>query len=230
MNEQSARGQSAAEIEREEIEMLLPWYVTGKLDPADLAKVEAYLAAHPETARQLDLVRAERDATVTANEALGWPAAGATERLMATLPKPSPGQGALRAVRSGLQQILDLFVAPTAGAVRWAAVAAAVLIAVQAVAIGTLVNQRSGAYQTASGGQAGDGIALLVTFADDAKATAISQLLADVDGSIVDGPKAGGVYKVRLRTEDRSPTAREALMRKLIERRDVVRAVLPSRD
>ena len=92
------------------------------------------------------------------------------------------------------------------------------------------INQRTGAYQTASGGQTGEGITLLVTFADDAKAMAISQLLTEVDGSIVDGPKAGGVYKVRLRTVDRSPAAREALMRKLTERRDVVRAVLPSRD
>jgi hypothetical protein len=105
-----------------------------------------------------------------------------------------------------------------------------VLIAVQAVAIATLVSQRPGPYETASGLQPGDGIALLVTFLDDAKAAAISQLLADFDASIVDGPKAGGVYKIRLRTEERSPPAREALVRKLAERRDVVRAVLPSRD
>ena len=55
-------------------------------------------------------------------------------------------------------------------------------------------------------------------------------LLADFDATIVDGPKAGGLYKVRLRTEDRSKAAREALMRRLAERRDVVRAVLPSRE
>src|SRR5262249_43796279 len=156
--------------------------------------------------------------------------AAATERLMAALPAARPGWGALRAVRRGLQEIGSLFVAPTAGVVRWAALAAAVLIAVQAVAIATLVGQRPGAYQAASGPQTGDGIALLVTFADDAKATAISQLLAELDGSIVDGPKAGGVYKVRLRTEDRSQAAREVLVRKLADRPDVVRAVLPSRD
>ena len=222
--------QSVEDAEREEIEMLLPWYVTGRLDPADLAKVEAYLAAHPEVARQLELARAERDETVAANEALGFPSAAATERLMAALPAARPGWAALRAVRGVLQQVGDLFVAPTANAVRWAAVAAAVLFAVQAVAIASLINERAGTYQPASGAQAGDGIAVLVTFADDAKASAISQLLTDFDASIVDGPKAGGVYKVRLRTEDRSPAAREALVRRLAERRDIVRAVLPSRE
>jgi anti-sigma factor RsiW len=222
---------SRRDIEREEMEMLLPWYVTGRLDAADLAKVEAYLAAHPEVAQQLDLARTERDETVAANEALGLPSAGATARLMASLPAARPGWAVMRALRDGLQQVGDLLAAPTANAVRWAALAAAVLIAVQGVAIVSLLNERAGTYQTASGGQeGGEGIALLVTFADDAKATAISQLLTDFDASIVDGPKAGGVYKIRLRTEDRSPAGREALTRRLAERRDIVRAVLPSRD
>lgn len=225
---------SLKEVEREEIEMLLPWYITGRLDAADTAKVEAYLAVHPHVARQLDLVRAERDEAVAVNEALGFPPAAATERLIASLPAARPGArpgwAALRTVRSGLEQVRTLFVAPTANAVRWAAVAAAVLMALQAVAIGTLLSERSATYQIASGPQTGDGIAVLVTFADDAKATAISQLLTDFDASIVDGPRAGGVYKIRLRTDDRSPAAREALVRRLAERRDIVRAVLPSRD
>jgi anti-sigma factor RsiW len=221
---------SLKDIEREEIEMLLPWYVTGRLDAADLAKVEAYLAAHPEMTRQLDLARAERDETVASNEALGFPAARAADRLIGSVPAARPGWAAVHALRGGLRQVRDLLVAPTANAVRLAAVAAAVLVAVQAVAIVSLLKERERTYQTASGGQSGEGIALLVTFAEDAKATAISQLLTEFDASIVDGPKAGGVYKIRLRTEDRSPAGREALVRRLAERRDIVRAVLPSRD
>ena len=50
-------GQDSREREREEIEMLLPWYVTGRLDRADRARVEGYLARHPDVAAQLDLVR-----------------------------------------------------------------------------------------------------------------------------------------------------------------------------
>ena len=33
---------------REDIELLLPWYVNGTLDAADVAKVEDYLARHPD--------------------------------------------------------------------------------------------------------------------------------------------------------------------------------------
>jgi hypothetical protein len=221
---------SLEDAEREEIELLLPWYVTGKLDPGDLAKVEAYLAAHPQFARQLDLVRAERDESVLANEAQGAPSAGATARLMAALPSARRAGAAWRALQRSLQQVGELFVAPTANAVRWAAVAVALVVAIEAGVIARLIGERSDIYQTASGPQTGDGIAVLIVFADDARAPAISQLLADFDASIVDGPKAGGLYKVRLRMEDGSQAAREALMRRLAERRDVVRAVLPSRE
>jgi hypothetical protein len=222
--------QTKEDIEREEIEMLLPWYATGRLGRADRERVESYVARHPELLRQLELVRAERDETVAANEALGAPSAGAIDRLMAALP-PSRGRRAPFAAGAALLQRLgDFFMAPTATGVRRAAVAVAALVAVQAATIGALLYDRGGAYQTAAGQETGDGIAALVVFADGATAPAITRLLAEFDASIVDGPKPGGVYKVRLRMGDRSEAAREARLRALAERRDIVRTVLPSRD
>jgi anti-sigma factor RsiW len=219
--------------EREEIEMLLPWYVTGRLEPAEMARVDACLAAHPEMARQLDLVRAELEETVAANAALGAPSAAATERIMAALPAARPAAAVRRALGRLWERAEALFVAPTPGAVRWAALAVAALVVVETAALVALVGapgERGGTYQTASGVDSGEGIAALVVFADGANAGAISRTLTDFDARIVDGPKAGGIYKIRLRTEDRSPAARDALLRRLAERRDVVRSVLPSRD
>jgi hypothetical protein len=219
--------------EREEIEMLLPWFITGKLEPADMAKVEAYLAVHPEMARQLDLVRAELEETVAVNVALGAPSIAATERIMAALPAARPAIAARRALGRLWDRAEALFVAPTPGAVRWAAVGIAALVAVETAALVTLVSapgERGGTYQTAAGVETANGIAALVVFADGASAPAISQLLTQFDARIVDGPMAGGLYKIRLRTEDRSPAARDAVLRRLAERHDVVRSVLPSRD
>jgi len=222
--------QSAEELEREEIEMLLPWYVTGRLDRADLAKVEGYLARHPQLRRQLDLVRAEQEQTVRVNEALGAPSAGAIDRMMASLPAHRQGRSPWRAGTALFQVVAEFFSAPTAGGVRWAAVAAAALVVVQAAAIATLLTRSDGGTYQAASGQQPAGISALVVFADDANAKAISRLLAEFDANIVDGPKAGGVYTIRLRTEDRSQTARDVLLRRLAERRDVVRTVFPSRD
>jgi hypothetical protein len=218
------------ETEREEIEMLLPWYATGRLDRADMAKVESYLARHPQVARQLDLVREEQEQAVAANEALGWPSAGAADRLMARLPAAPRGGSPWRAGALFFQGLREFFAAPTAGGVRWAAAGVAALLAVQTATIATLLlSDRGGTYQQASGRQSGTaGITALVAFTDEATAPAISRLLAEFDASIVDGPRSGGLYKIRLRMEDRSQA--EARLRLLEERRDIVRVVLRSRD
>jgi anti-sigma factor RsiW len=222
--------QTTEEIEREEIEMLLPWYATGQLGRADRERVESYLAGHPEMLRQLDLVRTERDETVAANESLGAPSAGAIDRLMAALPSTRGRRTPFSPGAVFFQRVADFFVAPTAAGVRWAAVAVAALIALQAATIGALLHDRGVDYEAASGQETGDGITALVVFTDEATAPAISRLLAEFGANIVDGPKPGGVYKVRLRMEDRSPAAREARLRALAEQRDIVRTVLPSRD
>jgi anti-sigma factor RsiW len=224
--------QTAEEIEREEIEMLLPWYATGKLDRADVAKVESYLARHPQMSAQLDMIRAEREQTALANEALGSPSAEARDRIMASLATARPASLAQSIVASGLfRRLSAFFTAPTASGVQWAGLAAAALIVLQAAAITGLVVGGSGdSYQTASGQNIGNGITALVVFADDAKAPAIARLLTEFDASIVDGPKPGGVYKIRLRMADRSQAAQDALLGRLAQRREVVRTVLPSRD
>lgn len=222
--------QAAADVEREEIEKLLPWYVTGTLDCAERTRVERYLARSPDACAQLDLIRAEREQTVLANEALGSPSAGALDRLMASLPTARPSLSRRVIGGNPFQRIADFFTAPTARGVRWAACAAAAVIVVLATAITCILVRHSGIYQTANGQSRGDGVSALIAFADEARAPAIARLLLEFDASIVDGPKPGGVYKIRLRAVERPQSAKDALLRRLAERQDIVRVVLPSRD
>ena len=119
--------------------MLLPWYATGRLGRADMARVESYLARHPQLARQLDLVRDEQAVTVAANEALGWPSAGAVDRLMARLPAAPRGGSPWRVGAQFFQGLREFFAAPTAAGVRWVAAGVAALLAVQAATIATLL-------------------------------------------------------------------------------------------
>jgi anti-sigma factor RsiW len=60
--------------EYEEVELLLPWYVTGKLDAADRAKVEALLLREPALRNQLDLIREEQSAAIAVNDGIAAPA------------------------------------------------------------------------------------------------------------------------------------------------------------
>ena len=221
-----------AATEREEIEMLLPWYVSGRLDAGDRARVESYLARDAGLHHQLDLIRAERQETIGANEALPTASAGALDRMMASLPQRRPSLAQRFASSTIYQTVADFFAAPTVRGVRFAAVAAALLLLVQGAVITTLLvrGEGGGTYQTASGQSDDKGVSALVVFTEDARLPAISRLLADLDATIVDGPKPGGVYKVRIRTSDRSDAARAALLRRLAEQRDVVRSVLPAGD
>jgi len=216
--------------ERDEIEMLLPWYVSGTLDATDRRRVEHYLAQHPEIRRQLDLIREERDETIAAHAVLPASSPGALERLLAAPPRRHAGVLA-RFGREAIEAIADFFAAPTPRAVRLVAAAAGVLLLLEAAAITAfIVRDDGGGYQTAAGRDAGGGVGFWVGFSDQASAAAISRLLAELDARIVDGPKPGGIYKVEVRSADTSPGAVEALGRRLAERQELVRVVLPAKE
>jgi hypothetical protein len=217
--------------EREEIEMLLPWYVGGSLDATDRDRVERYLAHHPEVRRQLELIREERHETILANEALPTPSALALERLMAALPERRRGLLGRLLASEGYRAIAELFTPPTPRAVRYGAYAAACLLLVQSLAItALLVEGNGGGYQTAAGKPGGEGLSFFVGFTDTASTADLTRLLHEFDARIVDGPKPGGIYQVKVRITDRSPVAADALQRRLAARRDVVRLVLPAKE
>ncbi len=220
-----------ADIEREEIESLLPWYETGKLGNADALKVETYLSRHPHMLAQLARVRAEREQTVLANEALGSPGIGGLERLMTSLPSARPSLPRRVSTRAWFSGLTNIFSMPTRAGVRWVMLAAVSFILAEAIVIAALFLRDGGAtYQEAAGRSPGAGVSVLVGFSENARASAITQLLTEFDASIVDGPKPGGLYKIKLRTLQRSQQARDAILGRLAERRDVVRVVLPSGD
>ncbi len=213
--------------ERDEIEMLLPWYVTGRLDAADTARVAAYLERHPEVRRQVPLVREELAATVAGNEAIRARLASAetiiagaaspTERILTWLSRTF---GAARA----------LFTVPTPGAVRWAAAAAAVIICLQAAALGTLLVRDGSTYGTASrpGIEAGSTPVAMIAFTDNASATGIAQALDEHRLRIVDGPLPGGFYGVRF-ADEATIAEQQRRLGAIATRKDIVKAVLPVR-
>ncbi len=215
--------------DRAEIELLLPWYATGRLDAADAARVEAFLATHPEMRRQLALVREEQDQTVHANEALHSSSRGSLDRLMASVAGETPQP---LSPSSLWARVSKFFAAPTAGGVRWAGAAAALLLLVQAAVIGSLLVARSSdTYETASGKPVPAGRAtLLVGFADGATAPAIATLLGEFEAQIVEGPKPGGMYRIRLAKAPATEAERQDILRRLLARPDVVKIVLLGTD
>jgi anti-sigma factor RsiW len=185
--------------EREEIEMLLPWYVTGKLSATDQARVDDWLKREPSLARQLDLIRDEQHQTLRSHDSVALPSGLSVAQTLAKLPAPRPTVG--QWVQRITEATRDMFAAPLANGARWAAVAAVTVIISQAAALGWMTTAPTTApFQTASGGTTAgdDGSYALIRFADTATAKDIAATLTTLNMSIADGPRAGGIFRIRI--------------------------------
>jgi hypothetical protein len=197
-----------------DLEELLPWHAAGTLDSDEAAEVERALAADPELARRFALVREELTETILLNESLGAPSARAMETLFRAIDQD---RKVVRRVASpSLGARVAQFFSPRMLA--WTASAAAVIVLLQAGVITRLVMEehesavplvQSAAstsdmptFETASAPIVTRGLEVnsyaLVRFAPQTSIADINKFLDDHDAAIVDGPKAGGVYRVRV--------------------------------
>lgn len=218
---------------REDIELLLPWYVNGTLEAADVAKVEDYLARHPDMAAQVATLREDRDEAIGANEAIAGPGGAALDRLMAEIDQEAVPlhRRAAQTGRGLMEKLGDFLASLSPGRLGWAAMAAAAVIVLQAGIVGTvMLNPPTGGktYQTASGSKAPGGTFVLVQFKPAAAMTEVSAYLAEHGAEIIAGPKPGGLYRVRISAEELADDKRAALIEKLRGPGSVLQTVIPS--
>lgn len=227
---------NAPSSERDDIEMLLPWLVTGRLDANDQARVETYLSAHPEMRRQLELIEAERTGATMNNEAAGTPSADTLARLLLTIESRSLARrSGLAKVGSAMQDALD-WLSRRSALVPLAAAAAVVLL-LQAGTIGALLWQgppTSGlekrAFQTASAPKPAAELPagatfILAGFAPTATAREIDQTLQSLGITIADGPRSGGIYRLKLSDKPLGDSERDLLLTALRSNAGVIRFV-----
>lgn len=209
--------------ERDEIELLLPWYVTNKLNAVDRGRVERWLARDPALARQLERIEEDRRATVDLNESI-------------RLPRPAMTHIAPR--RFHVAQLIEfaigsmgaMLLKPANYSIRWPAFAAGILIMMQAVWIGALITRGTPAvYQSASGdlAQVRDGSFALVRFNGAASVNDVADALAGLDMIISSGPTAGGWFQVRIGGKDLSVAARDERISALRRHGDLVMVATP---
>jgi hypothetical protein len=193
------------ENERRDIEALLPWHAAGTLSRRDAQRVEAAIEHDQDLARQFALVREELGETIHLNETLGAPSARAMERLLAGI----EAEGATTRKRRSFD--LAAFVAErlalfTPRTLAWSATAAVLAIVLQAgllagLYVGERGSETSPSYQTASAPTrsfTAAGSYALVGFAPQASAADVTKFLEDYQASVVDGPRSGGLYRVRV--------------------------------
>lgn len=215
--------------EREEIEMLLPWYVTGKLDGDDRKHVETYLASHPELQGQLDLIRDEQTRTSALYDRITGPSDDFDDRLVSEIDRQT--RRPWHVFQGLFSWLSDLFGSPASGAIRWAGAAAAVIIVVQAVAITSLVQTGDDQGYIPANGPEGtyiSGTYVLVKFTNDATAPQISRALADLRMTIAGGPR-GGFFVVRVGPDTMSTADRDRQIAELKKQSGIVAFVTLSK-
>ena len=188
------------EPERHEIEALLPWHAAGTLNRRDADRVEQAIASDGELQRRYELVREELNETIHLNETLGAPSARAMEKLFAAIDAEGARQPSRRASFDFAGRISDFLSGFAPRTLAWSAAAAAVAIMVQAAVITTVVvKDRGGAtYETASSQTGTGGSFAVVRFVAQANAVEITNFLGANRATLVDGPKAGGLYRIKI--------------------------------
>jgi anti-sigma factor RsiW len=208
--------------ERDEIEMLLPWYVTGRLDAAEHARVAAFASRHPDIARQIEMIETERRATIQVNEAIAVPS---PRQLSLATARGAEANGVLLRVGEALQRLLA-GIGPR-GLAFAAGVAGLVVLAQTATIGGLLVSRTTETYQAASG-QRNDGAYVLVRFVDTATFEAVNAALTRNGVTIASGPKPGGLYRVRIGDKKMSRAEREQKVQDLKRQTELIDLVTPA--
>lgn len=183
-----------------EIEALLPWHAAGTLNRRDAQRVEEALRRDPELARRYALVREELGETIHLNETLGAPSARALEKLFAKI-DAEPARKPAVSLNLGAR-IAEFFASLSPRTLAYASGAAVLAILLQAGFIGGIMlkETQTGGYQTASAPSTDPGVGAftLIRFAPQATSDDINRFLQANKLSIVAGPVAGGMYKVKV--------------------------------
>ncbi|MGP0059570.1 MAG: hypothetical protein ACLPID_09825 [Beijerinckiaceae bacterium] len=213
-------------------ELLLPWYATGKLSAQDRQEVESALAADAELVRRLALVRDEAAETIALNENLRSAPAGAMDKLMAKIDlHEARHPRRMLFIAKAFGRIGDALAALSPRTLAWSATAAALVICLQAGLVTSqwIGKQEEATYKTASAETTSEtnGTYALVSFVDTISLQDLSDFLTTHHAMLQEGPKPGGLYRVKI--ADQKLTG-EALNAKLAEFRaetKVVGFILP---
>ena len=191
---------TAKQNEPSEIELLLPWYAAGTLDPHESQQVERALASDPELAARYAWVRAELEQETHVSEAAGEPSARDVKTLFAKI-DALPAQKSRTSIDISAR-IAEFLAALSPRTLAWSAMAAALAIVLQAGFLaGFMLKEKSpGGFETASApaNVSGEGSYVLLRFQPQAAAADVANFLETNKLSIVGGPSTGGLYRVRV--------------------------------
>ncbi|HEV8391714.1 MAG TPA: hypothetical protein VGQ35_17820 [Dongiaceae bacterium] len=208
-------------LEPQDVEELLPWYVTGRVSREEARGIEAALKTMPDLADKLAQVQREREAVSRAAETVEPAPPETLQRLLQQVETTRQW----RVPRIENQGEAGGWIKGALGRnVVWQAAFATACVAIVALGIRLYNPTGPGEYGVAGNINGAGGTTLLVTFRPDATAADIAALLTGLNATIIDGPKPGGAYMVQIPATEASDV--EAATSNLLARKDLVATVL----
>ncbi len=187
--------------EAAEIEAMLPWLATSRLTTAERVRITTYVDAFPAVAPLVIMAREERISCIIDNEAIAGPSRAALDRLMAAIAiTPQPRCFKVPSISGAWQRFTALLGNPSPNAIALASGAAAIVMLVQAIAIGTLLPTEGMKFKTAfdtNVAVTAGGIEMLVSLQPGVTAKDLNSTLSEFNAVIIDGPK-NGLYRLRV--------------------------------
>jgi len=188
-------------------ELLLPWYVSGKISNADKAVVDKWLAEDPAASDHLARAMEELDLTFTASENLAMPPRDGVDRLMNAI-----GEEGINRPRVGLVERIWEMLSPRYALAGAAALALVVIGQGAALTVMSQQGPSGASYSTASAtAPAVAESTALVAFKPDTSLADVATLLDDLGLRIADGPKPGGIFEIAAPKTDEGAAALKSL-------------------
>jgi anti-sigma-K factor RskA len=198
-------------LEPQDVEELLPWYVTGRVSREEARGIEAALKTMPDLADKLAQVQREREGVARAAEAVEPAPPETLQRLLQQVETTRQSRGS-RVERGGEPGGW----LTTALSRNWIWQAAFAVACVAVVALAMRLSGPAVAPDDLEASITGvtAGTPLSVTFQPDAAAGQIGSLLTQLNAEVVSGPTADGTYVVRVPATqpDEVKTAIDALL------------------
>jgi len=210
-------------LEPQDVEELLPWYVTGRVSREEARGIEAALKTMPDLADKLAQVQREREAVARAAEAVEPAPPETLQRLLQQVETTRQW----RVPRIENQDAGGWLKGALGRNAVWQVAFATACVAIVALGIRLYNPTAPGEYGVANSINQVQGATLLVTFQPAATAGDIASLLTGLNGTIVDGPKPGGTYVVQIPANQ--PGGVDAATTALMSHKDMVLSVQPGR-
>jgi anti-sigma-K factor RskA len=182
-------------LEPQNVEELLPWYVTGRVSREEAKGIEAALKTMPDLADKLTQVQREREAVARAAEAIEPAPPESLQRLLQQVETTRQW----RVPRIDNQANAGGWIKSALGRSGvWQAAFAAACVAIVALGVRLYDPPAPSEFGVAGNISGAGGATLLVTFQPGATAADISTLLTGMRATMVDGPRADGAYVVQI--------------------------------